>query len=67
MINQQEKPICRLIGENGNIYNLMGIAIRTLKSNGMRAEAREMQDRIFNKAKSYNEAISIIAEYVEIE
>lgn len=67
MINQQEKPMCRLIGENGNIYNLMGIAIRTLKSNGMRAEAREMQDRIFNKAKSYNEAISIIAEYVEIE
>ena len=28
---QQVKPDCPLIGENGNIFNLMGIASRTLK------------------------------------
>lgn len=25
------KPKCKLVGENGNIFNLMGIAARTLK------------------------------------
>ena len=28
---QREKPDCSLIGQDGNIYNLMGIASRTLK------------------------------------
>ena len=30
-----EKPDCPLIGQNGNIFNLAGIASRTLKENGM--------------------------------
>lgn len=29
------KPDCALIGQDGNIFNLMGIASRTLKQNGM--------------------------------
>lgn len=43
---QKEKPDCPLIGADGNIYNLMGIASRTLNENGMRAEAKEMINRI---------------------
>lgn len=38
----KEKPECALIGEDGNIFNLMGKASRTLKRNGMRKEAEEM-------------------------
>ena len=29
------KPDCRLIGEDGNIFNLMGLATRTLRHNGL--------------------------------
>lgn len=61
------KPKCKLIGENGNIFNLMGIAARTLRRAGLREEAGEMVDRITKSAKSYDEALTIIAEYVEVE
>ena len=61
----REKPKCALIGENGNIFNLMGIASRTLKDNGMKAEAKEMCDRITSSG-SYDEALCIIGEYVDI-
>lgn len=59
------KPECKLIGEDGNIFNLIGIASRTLKRNGMDAEAKEMCDRVF-KADSYAMALSIIGDYVDI-
>lgn len=61
-----EKPKCALIGEDGNIFNLMGIASRTLKRNDMREVAEEMCNKIISGAKSYDEALSIIDEYVEI-
>ena len=40
------KPDCELIGQNGNIYNLMGIASRTLRESGMKQQAEEMFKRI---------------------
>ena len=61
-----KKPKCALIGEDGNIFNLMGKASRTLKRNGMRKEAEEMCSRIMNSAKSYDEALIILQDYVEI-
>lgn len=61
------KPKCELIGEDGNIYNLMLIAAETLKKNNQKQLARELRSRITNgEAKSYEMAISIISEYVEI-
>jgi len=54
-----------LIGENGNIFNLMGIASRTLKRNGLKEESEEMIKRI-EESHSYDEALMIIADYVEI-
>ena len=61
-----KKPKCALIGEDGNIFNLMGIASRTLKRNKMNEEAQEMCNKITTEAKSYDEALMIIGEYVEI-
>lgn len=60
-----EKPKCPLIGQNGNVFNLMGITSKTLKKNGMADEAKEMCNRITSSG-SYDEALSIIDEYVEI-
>jgi len=68
---ERENPDCRripnapLIGQDGNIFNLMGIASRTLKDNGMKAEAAEMRERI-TASGSYSEALFIIGEYVNI-
>ena len=63
---QRQKPDCPLIGQDGNIFNLMGIAARTLRQNGMADEAKEMQNRITGSAQSYSEALNIIGEYVNI-
>ena len=63
--NKCVKPDCPLIGENGNIYNLVGIASRTLKRNGLPDEASEMTEKVFGSG-SYEEALGIIGEYVNI-
>ena len=58
-----KKPKCPLIGQDGNIFNLMGIASKTLKRNGMYDEAKEMCSRITSSG-SYYEALNVIGEYV---
>lgn len=62
-----EKPQCPLIGQDGNIFNLMGIAARTLRENGRADQAKEMTQRITGgDCHSYGEALCIIGEYVQI-
>ena len=64
---KQEKPQCPLIGQDGNIFNLMGIAARALRKNGMADQAKEMTQRITGgDCHSYGEALCIIGEYVQI-
>ena len=58
------KPTAKLIGENGNIFNLLGIARKSLRH--MHAAHNEMTERVF-KAASYDEALQIIMEYVAVE
>lgn len=61
---EDKRPQAKLIGEDGNIFNLMGIASRTLKDAGYKQEATEMIERITTTAKSYDEALNIISQYV---
>jgi len=63
---EQQKPDCELIGQDGNIFNLMGIASRTLRRNGLAEQATEMCNRITSSAGNYYEALNIIGEYVNI-
>ena len=65
MQTERQKPDCPLIGQDGNIFNLIGIAARTLRENGMREEATEMTKRVTSSG-SYSEALGIIGEYVNI-
>lgn len=60
-----EKPYCPLIGADGNIFNLIGIASRTLKKHGQNSQATAMQKRVLS-SNSYDEALGIIGEYVNI-
>lgn len=59
------KPKCKLIGEDGNIFNLMGIVYKTLEKAGLIDEADEMIKRV-TSSKSYLEALAVISEYVDI-
>ena len=61
-----EKPDAKLIGENGNIFNLMAIAKKALSEVGKKEEASEMIKRIITTSKSYEESLNIISEYVNI-
>lgn len=63
--NKRAKPDCPLIGEDGNIFNLIGIAAKMLRRNGMSAEASEMTKKVYDSG-SYEEALGIIGEYVNI-
>ena len=61
----QQKPRAKLIGENGNVFNLLAIASRALKAAGRGDEATEMGNRGMSSA-SFDEVLSIIGEYVDI-
>ena len=65
--NKEEKlkPDCALIGTDGNVFSILGMASRTLKQNGMADEAKEMCSRVTSSG-SYCEALNIISEYVNI-
>lgn len=60
---EKGKPMCPIIGANGNIFNILGIASRTLKDNGMAEEAEEMCNRVISSG-SYDEALCIITDYI---
>ena len=53
-----------IIGADGNVFNLISICVKSLKENGFKEEAEEMKKRI-NSSKSYDEALSIMCEYID--
>ncbi|SDX94359.1 hypothetical protein [Thermoactinomyces sp. DSM 45892] len=61
-----DKPTVRLLGQDGNIYNLMVIARRALREANMDEQVVSMIEEVEN-SDSYNQALSIIGKYVEIE
>jgi len=62
-----EKPRVKLVGGNGNVFNLMAICSRALKKAGMPEKASEMANKITDEAKSYDEALVIMMDYCEVE
>ena len=56
----------KLTGQNGNIFNLLGIALRALRDGGHAELCQPLTDAV-TSSKSYEEALCRIAEYVEVE
>jgi hypothetical protein len=63
--NADTRPVAKMIGQDGNVFNLIGIASRALKKAGKIDEEKEMISRI-TKAGSYLEALAILTDYVRI-
>ena len=59
-------PKMNLIGEDGNIFAILGRASRLLRENGQADKAKEMHDRVC-RSRNYTEALHIVSEYVETE
>ena len=60
------RPKMQLIGQDGNIFAIMGRASRLLKNAGQSDKAKEMCDRV-TASQSYSEALNIVSEYVDTE
>ena len=59
------KPNAKVIGQDGNVFNLIGICSKALKKEGLNAEAKEMTTKVFSAA-SYDEALVIMGEYCNL-
>lgn len=61
-----DKPKAKVVGADGNVFNLIGICSKALKRAGLPEQAKEMSEKIF-KCGSYEEALSIMGEYCDLE
>lgn len=60
-----KKPKVKLVGQDSNVFNLIGICTRALKKEGMNAEAKELTTKCFASG-SYHEAMAIMMEYCDV-
>jgi hypothetical protein len=63
-VPEHSKPEAPIIGADGNIFNVLGIATVALKQAKLRDEAAEMRERVLASG-NYDDALAIISEYVE--
>ena len=61
-----KRPKMKLVGEDGNIFAILGRASRLLKRNGQAEQTEEMSNRVYHSG-DYYKALNIISEYVETE
>ena len=60
-----DKPICKLVGTNGNVFAIIGKVSGALKKAGLSDKAKEFTDKAF-KSESYDAVLRLCREYVEI-
>ena len=65
-VQMTQRPKMKLLGEDSNIFAIMGRASLLLKNAGQSDKAKEMCDRV-TASQSYSEALNIVSEYVETE
>lgn len=64
-MKERFKPKCKLIGKDGNIFNLMGLASKALRDAGMGQEAKDMIKEV-TEQESYEDALVVIMDYVDV-
>lgn len=60
------KPVAEVIGQDSNVFNLLGICSKSLKKAGMHEEAKQMSERVFNSS-SFDHALVIMSEYCDLQ
>jgi hypothetical protein len=66
MRSRPAKPSCKLIGEDGNVFSIIGRVRRALTADGQEDRAREFVERAY-RSESYDAVLQLCMEYVEVE
>ena len=68
---ENEKPEAEVIGQDGNIFAILGTSARAIRKycrenqmNNAQEIIKEMNDRVTLKAEDYFDALNIIQDYV---
>ena len=59
------KPEVQLTGEDGNVFNIIGLVARALRNAGMKAEATEFTNKAF-ASESYDAVLRLAMTYCEV-
>jgi len=65
-LNEQDKPVANLTGHTLNIFTLVGVATKALRDAGQGGKARELTERVLDRHRTYDDALSIVEEYVDV-
>ncbi|MDD3474435.1 MAG: hypothetical protein PHP08_00845 [Candidatus Dojkabacteria bacterium] len=65
-MEENSKPICKLIGTDGNVFSIIGKVSSCLKRAGMEEKAKEFTERALS-SHSYDDVLNLCNEYVDIE
>ena len=55
----------KLVGEDGNVFNIISKVSRELKRAGFKDEAKQFQAEAF-RCRSYDEVLKLVFEYVDV-
>ena len=61
-----DKPTVKLIGEDGNVFLIIGRVAQALKRAGQADKAKEFQTKAMSSG-SYDEVLALLSDYVEVE
>jgi hypothetical protein len=62
-----QRPECRIVGEDGNVFAIIGRVSRVLKTAGQKQKANEWVARATSGDYTYNGVLALMYEYVEVE
>jgi heterodisulfide reductase subunit C len=63
------KPRCKLIGENGNVFNLIAIVRNTLRAEGLESELKVFHEEFLTLTENggtYDDVLNLISKFVEV-
>lgn len=55
----------QLTGQDGNVFNLMGVVIKALRNNGSGDEVDDFISEV-TSSKSYHEALAVMMQWVDV-
>ena len=61
-----DKPICQLVGADGNVFNVIGLVRQTLIDHGQPERASEFVQKAF-RAGSYDAVLALCFDYVDVQ
>ena len=62
----KKKPVCKVTGQDGNAFVVIGLIRRCLKKAGLKAEAEEFSKQA-QKCVSYNHLLLVCCDYVKLK